>query len=147
MVELNERITLKPWNCYQIVAVHVIWFNVLHCRVAACDSFDTTAHWLAWGRVGCWCTLAVSLTTMKGCPPPGVLATSWCHLSTLRQALLYNAAFTAARDLETVSIDNNLQMFIFISIFEKLLKHGFYWIAIYIILYHTTPDLIYFIGI
>lgn len=51
-------------------------------REAAAASCVTTAESPLRGKAGPSCTLAASHTTMRGCPPPGVLDTSWCPLLT-----------------------------------------------------------------
>lgn len=51
-------------------------------REVAAASYAMTAWSQPRGRAGGSCTLAVSPTTTKGYPPPGVLATLWCPSST-----------------------------------------------------------------
>lgn len=61
----------------------LVLFSCSHLpREAAAASCVTTAESHLRGRAGLFCTLAASHTTMRGCPPPGALDTSWCPLLT-----------------------------------------------------------------
>lgn len=61
----------------------LVLFSCSHLpREVAAASCVTTAESRPQGRAGLSCILAASHTTMRGCPPPGALGTSWCPLLT-----------------------------------------------------------------